>query len=348
MTATVLSSLNASLAYALAKDERVLLMGEDILDPYGGAFKVTQGLSSQYPGRVLNTPISEAGLAGVAAGMALRGLRPVLEVMFGDFLTLTADMLTNTISKYPWMYADQVHLPLVIRTPMGGRRGYGPTHSQSLEKQFLGLPGLRVLAPVNLDSLGRPGDTPPLGGPGELLAWVILEQEMPCVFIENKVQYLEPLLTPAGLSEFEVQIAGQGAPSVTFSLKSAPAPSVTLVAYGEMASLARQAMLNLAYDHEVFTQLVVPTQLAPFEIDAILESVQKTHRLVTCEEGTLSLGWGAEIIARASIALGSDLKAARRLAARDQPVPASRALEEGALPGLSDMIQLVLSIESHA
>ena len=176
---TLLASLNAGLHRAFQEDERVLILGEDLLDPYGGAFKVTRGLSTAYPERVLPTPISEAGFTGVAAGMALRGLRPVVEIMFGDFITLIADQVVNHLAKFRWMYNEQVRVPLVIRTPMGGRRGYGPTHSQSLEKMYLGIPGLRLLAPAAL------------GDPGALLAETILHTEDPVLFVENKLLYLE-------------------------------------------------------------------------------------------------------------------------------------------------------------
>src|SRR5512136_2157509 len=147
---TVLESLNNGLHQAFSMEPNVYLLGEDILDPYGGAFKVTRGLSSRFPDRVLTTPISEAAIIGVASGMALRGLRPVAEIMFGDFLTLCADQLVNHASKFRWMYNDNVHVPMVVRAPMGGRRGYGPTHSQSLEKMFLGVPGMKVVAPNSL------------------------------------------------------------------------------------------------------------------------------------------------------------------------------------------------------
>src|SRR5512139_3471341 len=176
-----LESLNAALHQAFAADERVYLLGEDVLDPYGGAFKVTRGLSSAFPGRVLTTPISEAGITGVAAGMALRGLRPVVEIMFGDFITLAADQLVNHIAKFRWMYNEQVRVPMVVRTPMGGRRGYGPTHSQTLEKLFLGVPGLRLLAPTAL------------GDPGELLYNAVRTTEDPTLFIENKLLYTQTL-----------------------------------------------------------------------------------------------------------------------------------------------------------
>ncbi len=135
---------------------------------------------------MLTTPISEAGIVGVASGMALRGLRPVVEIMFGDFLTLAADQVINHAAKFRWMYNEQARVPLVIRTPMGGRRGYGPTHSQTLEKHFLGTPGLRVLAPCAL------------GEPGKLLLQAILEDDDPVLFVENKLLYLLPVQEVAG------------------------------------------------------------------------------------------------------------------------------------------------------
>ena len=131
---------------ALEQDPRVVLIGEDIESPYGGAFKATKGLSNAFPGRVRNTPISEALIVGLGNGLALAGMRPVCEIMFGDFLTLAADQWLNHAAKFRYMYNEQVHVPLILRTPMGGRRGYGPTHSQSIEKHFLGVPGTRVLA----------------------------------------------------------------------------------------------------------------------------------------------------------------------------------------------------------
>ncbi len=340
---TVLASLNAALRQALSQDERVLLMGEDILDPYGGAFKVTRGLSEAFPERVLTTPISEAGFVGVATGMALRGLRPVVEIMFGDFVTLIADQLVNHAAKFRWMYNEQVSVPLVVRTPMGGRRGYGPTHSQTLEKLFLGVPGLRVLAPCAL------------GDPGKLLLDAILTDEDPVLFIENKLLYLSQVQEAASDPEFVIQerlphpaaaqVSGSDktpayAPVFTLSLRGAPAASLTLTAYGYMAELARQAALRLAYEHEVFSEIVIPTQLSPFDTAALSESLSRTGRLLAIEEGTLALGWGAETVAGATEALGPRLRVARRLAALDLPVPASAALEEISLPGVN---QIVLS-----
>lgn len=337
-TSTVLEALNASLKRAFADDKRVYLLGEDILDPYGGAFKVARGLSSAYPDRVLTTPISEAGITGVAAGMAIRGLRPVVEIMFGDFITLIADQLVNHIAKFRWMYNEQVRVPMVIRTPMGGRRGYGPTHSQTLEKLFLGVPGIRVLAVCAY------------GDPGVLLYKSIIESQDPVLFIENKLLYLSKIHSEIDLSDFEIETLDRNiswhevTPAYRLRIRQTPEPVATLVAYGHMAELAREAILQLAYQHEVFVELIIPTQLAPFDLEPVLTSLRSTQRLVVAEEGTRSMGWGAELIAQASQALGPQLNAVRRVAALDLPVPASGPLESAMLPDVEDVIRATMEI----
>ncbi|HNS07868.1 MAG TPA: transketolase C-terminal domain-containing protein [Anaerolineaceae bacterium] len=344
MNTSVLSSLNAGLLRAMQKDEHVYLLGEDILDPYGGAFKVTKGCSSAFPERVLAAPISEAGLAGVSAGMALRGLRPVLEIMFGDFITLTADQLVNHISKFHWMYDHSVRLPMVIRAPMGGRRGYGPTHSQTLEKLFIGIPGLTLIAPLNLTGENDAQQ------PGGLLEDVILRTEEPVLFIENKLQYLLPVYQPQDLPELDwlveqpVKNASMNTPTYLVRVSGAPAARVSLTAYGYMAELARQAMLKLAYEDEIFVELVIPTRLAPFDITALADSIKRTGRLVTVEEGNLTGGWGAEVMARALEEVGGRLRAAVRVAARDLPVAAAPSLENEILPDVEDIVQAVRKV----
>lgn len=336
---SVLKTLNRALHQAFEDTTNVILLGEDVLDPYGGAFKVSQGLSSAYPTRVHTTPISEAGICGVAAGMALRGLRPVVEIMFGDFLTLAADQLINHITKFRWMYNEQVRLPMVIRTPMGGRRGYGPTHSQTLEKHFLGVPGLRTLAPISV------------GDPGELLYRSILKTQDPILFIENKLQYLLPVQDEQTLQDFELTQLNPAAtyhheigvfptaPAYQVRVRGAPKPQLTIAAYGYMAELSRQAIYTLAFQHEIFAELVILTQLAPWQGEPLIDAVQHTGRLLAVEEGSLSFGWGAEVLARVSQALGSRLQKALRVAAKDTPVPASTTLEKVVLPGIDNIVK---------
>lgn len=329
---TVLDSLNHALHTALETDPRVYVLGEDILDPYGGAFKVTRGLSSRFPDRVLTTPISEAAIVGVAAGMALRGLRPVAEIMFGDFVTLIADQLVNHAAKFRWMYNEQVRVPLVVRTPMGGRRGYGPTHSQSLEKMFLGVPGLKVLAP-NV-----------LGDPGALLLAAIADED-PVLFVEHKLLYTRPLLQAGqgDLADFTLETGGE--PFPYFVLRSPYPAALTLATYGYNFEIARQAALDLMMEHEIFVEMVVFSQLTPFDLTPLFASLARTRRLLTVEEGTLTLGWGAEVVARAaerSAELG--LRAARRVAARDLPIANARPLEDAILPQVQDVVAAAFSL----
>jgi pyruvate/2-oxoglutarate/acetoin dehydrogenase E1 component len=340
--ASVLESLNNALHRAFADSDLIYLLGEDVLDPYGGAFKVTKGLSTVYPDRVLTTPISEAGFVGAAAGMALRGLRPVVEIMFGDFITLMADQLVNHISKFRWMYNDQVTVPLVIRTPMGGRRGYGPTHSQTLEKLYLGLPGLQVIAPApfcQVDGSGSPGD---------ILYHCILQGTDPTLFLENKLGYLLPVQGQPDLKDFELTSLPTnhvpGFPVYRLGLRAAPPPTLTIAAYGYMAELARQALERLAFERELFAELIIPTRLAPFEVSPIIESSSRTGALLVIEEGTYTLGWGAEVVARVAEASTGQMLTVRRLAAQDLPIPVSPRLEQAILPGVEHIVQSAIEM----
>ncbi|HEU4895719.1 MAG TPA: transketolase C-terminal domain-containing protein [Acidimicrobiia bacterium] len=327
---TVLQSLNEGLHSAMASDERVYVLGEDVLDPYGGAFKVTKGLSTAYPDRVMTTPVSEAGFVGVATGMALRGLRPVVEIMFGDFVTLITDQVVNGLSKYGWMYGGTLDIPIVIRTPMGGRRGYGPTHSQSLEKLFLGVPGLRVLAPTAF------------ADPGALLRAAIAD-EGPVLFVENKLQY-QRRLDDSAFSALDTSLHAQEgyARAVTVTVSGAPRPQLTIAAYGDMADRAAEAQIRMAYEQEVFVELVVLEQLDPLGPNrdlpaALTDSLRRTRSLLTVEEGTHTHGWGAEVVARASETVSERLSV-RRVAALDSPIPAARGLEASVLPDVDVIV----------
>jgi pyruvate/2-oxoglutarate/acetoin dehydrogenase E1 component len=331
----VLQALNGALHDCLEQNEDVYFLGEDVLDPYGGAFKVAQGLSTAFPDRVLTTPVSEAGIVGLGTGMALRGLRPVVEIMFGDFLLLAADQLVNHAAKLRWMANDQVRVPLVVRTPMGGRRGYGPTHSQSLEKHLLGAPGLTVVAISSLDD------------PGGIVKHAVLEDQDPVLLVEHKLLYAQDVLALGGDHDLVIDRLGNGYPAYRMRVRGAPVPKLTMAAYGYMADLARQALLTLAYEHEVFAELVVFTKLSPADLAPLYESLAATKRLITAEEGTLSLGWGAEVAARSLEASGGDLRL-RRVAAREMPVPAAGALEAAMLPQVDDLVSAAIELSGRA
>jgi len=256
----------------------------------------------------------------------LRGLKAVVEIMFGDFIALAADQIINHAAKLRWVSGEKVRVPLVIRTPMGGGRGYGPTHSQTLEKHFLGVPGLRVLAVTALDD------------PGGVLKSAILEDDDPVLFIEHKLLYAKPVISLVESSEFSLQRSGERYPVYHLTIAGSPPPMLTITAYGYMAELARQAVQRLAFEHEIFADLVIPTQLSPFSLDPLLESLAKTGRLLTLEEGSHTHGWGAEVLAHAVETHGPRLQA-KRLAARDMPIPASGPLEKSVIPDVEGVIR---------
>lgn len=328
--------LNEALHAVFTERDDVFLLGEDVLDPYGGAFKVTQGLSDRFPDRVLTTPISEGGLFGVAAGMSLRGVRPILEIMFGDFIALGLDQVVNGISKFREMYDDQVTVPLVVRTPMGGRRGYGPTHSQSLEKLLLGIPNICVVAASELHDLGA------------LLANAV-DDDRPVFLIENKLMYGRPNRRPdAGhVGELAVRETGDRYPALTFSGSEFSEGTATIVTYGGMAPIVLEAATELILEHEIFCEVVALSQLQPLELEPVLESVGRTGALVTAEEGTLTGGFGAEVAARVQeLAWGDLRRPVQRVAARDGIIPSARPLEDAMLPGVHDVVQAIVALEA--
>ena len=327
--------LNEALHEIFASRADVYLFGEDILDPYGGAFKVTQGLSDGYPDRVFTTPISEASLFGVAAGMALRGQRPILEVMFGDFIALGFDQVVNGISKFREMYDDQVKVPLVVRTPMGGRRGYGPTHSQSLEKLLLGITNICVVAASECHDL-------------RALLTHAVEDDGPVFFIENKLMYGRVNRRPddGHIGELAVRESSGPYPALTFSGTNFAEASATVVTYGGMVPVVLDAVTGLILEHEIFCEVVALSQLLPMGLDAVYESVGRTGALVTAEEGTLTGGFGAEIAARVQAAAWSDLRApVQRVAARDGIIPSARPLEDAMLPSVHDVVEAIAALE---
>jgi 2-oxoisovalerate dehydrogenase E1 component len=328
--------LNESLHELFEQREDVYLLGEDVLDPYGGAFKVTQGLSDRFPDRVLTTPISEASLFGVAAGMALRGQRPILEIMFGDFIALGFDQIVNGISKFREMYDGKVTVPLVVRTPMGGRRGYGPTHSQSLEKLLLGVPNVCVVAASECHDL-------------RTLLVAAVEDERPVFLIENKLMYGRPNRRPEDghVGELACRETGARYPALSFSGNGFEEATATIVTYGGMVPIVLDAATELILEHELFCEVVALSQLLPMELEPVLESVSRTGALVTVEEGTLTGGFGAEIAARVQELAWSDLRRpVLRVAARDGIIPAARSLEEAFLPGIADVVHAVRAFEA--
>jgi 2-oxoisovalerate dehydrogenase E1 component len=324
----VVEEIRRALRTAMGEDERVVLIGEDLRDPYGGAFKCSLGLFKEFGERVINTPVSEAGIAGLAFGAALRGLVPVAEIMFGDFVTLASDQIINHAAKYPWMCRGRTAAPLTIRTPMGGRRGYGPTHSQSIEKLLLGVPGLTVVAASQAHDVFA-------------VTLAAIRDPNPVVLIENKSLY--GIRLGAGLEKFKVTMTDGPYPAAVIRTDAANEPVVTLVCYGGMLPIAAKACAQIAGD--VSIEIVGPSLLAPLDDGAILESFKRTGRLVIVEESSAACGFGAEVAARAAEKAYEYLRApVRRVTASDTPVPCAKGLEDAALPQAEDIVEAILGV----
>jgi 2-oxoisovalerate dehydrogenase E1 component len=326
------TSIRESLRRNLQQDPRIILLGEDIESPYGGAFKVTKGLSAEFPDRVYNTPISEATIVGVGNGLALGNHIPVCEIMFGDFLTLAADQLINHASKFQYMYNDQVHVPLIVRTPMGGRRGYGPTHSQSLEKHFLGLPNIRVLALNSRIS------------PGKVYDQLFSAVDSPTLVIENKLLYSSRLSShvPDGYT-----LEQTDEPFPTCRLRPAHPPQATVFCYGGMLPFVEQAIVHAFDEREILAEVICPLQLYPFDPWPVIESLERTKRILIVEEGLPFAALGSELLAQISEFAPGVLRIVKRLAPPDQPIPSCGPLESELLPNSDSILAALESLVHH-
>lgn len=316
-------ALREALREEMAGDDTVFLLGEDIAG-YGGAFGVTRGLVDEFgAARVRNTPISEGGFVGAAVGAALMGMRPVVEIMFMDFITLAFDQLVNHAAKFYFVYGEPI--PMVLRTPSGGRRGYGPTHSQSLEAVVASIPGLKVVAPSN-----------PSDAKGLLKS--AIRDNNPVIFVENKVLYQTRGEVPD--NDYTVPI---GRASIVRE-----GDNVTVAAYSAMVPEAVRAAEALA-KKGVSVEVVDLRTLRPLDVDTIVGSVEKTGRLVVAEEASAPGGIAGEVALSVHEKAYHSLKAPiRRVAAADRPIPASPVLENATLPGAQQIAEAAVKVLEDA
>lgn len=315
----VVDELNAALHDLFDRDPEVRIFGQDLHDPIGGAFAVTKGLSTKHPERVVPMPISEAAIAGSATGYALAGGKALAEVMFGDFIALTADQLTNSAAKHHYISRGESPVNLTVRVPMGGGRGYGPTHSQSLEKMFFGIPGLRVVAVSSFTD------------PYALLWNAVAADPNPVLFVENKTVYGERVRRPVDgqVEHYRAQLSGGIYPNVRLT-PGGDEPDLTVITYGRCATLAWEPVRQLFLEREITADLCVVTQLSPLDLDGILPTALRSECVVTVEEAPGEAGFGAEVAARlAEAGFGGRFA---RIAAAASPIPGAKNLEDVVLP----------------
>jgi pyruvate dehydrogenase E1 component beta subunit len=318
---TYSQALNDALREEMRADPRVFVMGEDI-GHHGGMFRVTQGLIDEFsPQRVRDTPISEAGFVGLGVGAALAGMRPVVELMFMDFVLVAADQIVNQAAKLRYMSGGQAAVPIVIRAQQGGGRGNGAQHSQSFEAWLAQVPGLKVVAPAT-----------PKDAKGLLKSSI--RDGNPVVFIEHKLLYNTKGEVPDG--EYTIPI---GKAEV-----KRPGRDITIVSFSRTLLFALEAAETLA-QKGIQAEVIDLRTIEPLDMQTVLESVQGTARLLVVHEAHTNCGIGAEIIARLYEQAPEILVTpARRLGARHVPIPVAEPLENAVLPQPADIVRAVESM----
>lgn len=314
---TYVEAIREALFQKMSEDETVFLIGEDI-GVYGGAFGATAGLIQQFgEDRVMDTPISEAGIAGACIGAALTGFRPVGEIQFMDFVTLSMEQLVLQAAKIRFMFGGKAKVPFVLRMPGGSGTGAAAQHSESLENWFVHVPGLKVVMPST-----------PYDAKGLLIASI--EDDNPVIFVEHKLLY--KIKGPVPEEMYRVPLSK--------SHVARHGKDLTIVATSIMVQRALQAAERLAQEG-IDVEIIDPRTLRPLDDEPILESVVKTGKVLIVHEAVKMAGFGGEIAARIAESSAFDYLEApiRRLGGLDIPIPYNRNLEYHAVPQVENIIE---------
>jgi pyruvate dehydrogenase E1 component beta subunit len=313
---TYLEAVREAMVQEMRVDQEVFLIGEDV-GTYGGAFGVSKGMLEEFGSeRVRDTPISEAAIAGAATGAALMGMRPIMEIMFMDFLTISMNQLVNAAAKMRFMFGGKCCIPMVIRAPSGSGTGAAAQHSQSLEAWFVNVPGIKVMAPST-----------PADAKGMLIS--AIRDNNPVLFMEHKLLYRTKGPVPEEsysipLQSAEVKREGR---------------DLTIVAYSIMVPRALEAAEKLAAEG-IEVEVVDPRCLKPLDKDTIIRSVAKTGRVLIAHEAPITGGFGGELAAVIAESEAFDYLDApiRRIAGKNIPIPYNRNLERAAVPQVEDIV----------
>jgi pyruvate dehydrogenase E1 component beta subunit len=313
---TYLEALREAMTQEMRRDRDVFLMGEDV-GVYGGAFGVSKGMLEEFgPERVRDTPISEAAIAGAATGAALMGMRPIIESMFMDFVTIMMNQMVNQAAKIRFMFGGKASVPMVLRAPAGSGTGAAAQHSQSLEAWFIATPGIKVVAPST-----------PYDVKGLLVASI--RDNNPVLFMEHKLLYRVKGEVPQDLYTIplgKAEIKREG-------------KDLTIIAYSIMVPRALEAAGQLAKEG-IEVEVVDPRTLKPLDTETIFKSVSKTGRVLIVHEAPLTGGFGGELAALIAGGEAFDRLDAPiiRLAGKDIPIPYNRILERAAIPQVEDIV----------
>lgn len=314
------AAIAEALTEEMARDETVFIIGEDLV-AHGGIFGQFRGLPEKFPGRVIDTPISETCIVGAGLGAALTGMRPLVDMHFADFVTCAMDEIVNQTAKIHYMSGGQVKVPLVIWAPDGAGLSAAAHHSQSLESWFIHAPGLKVVVP------SEPADV-------KGLLKAAIRDDNPTIFFQHKKLFAKEGPVPEG-----EHIVPLGKAAVKRS-----GDHVTLLTYGSGLYMSMEAAKELA-DMGIDAEVIDLRTLKPLDFDTVAESIQKTNRAVVVHEACLSGGFGAEVAAKISSELFDYLDAPiLRVAAKDVPIPFSPPMEAFVLPKVEDVIKAVRQV----
>ena len=315
-----IDGLNQAMQQEMDKDPSVIILGEDVA--VGGPFGVTAGLAERFgEKRVINTPISEDSIMGVAIGAALAGKRPIIEIMFIDFLTLAMNQLVNHAAKLRYMSGGQLSVPLVVRVQQGAAGGWGAQHSQSLESWFQHVPGLKMVAASNATD-------------AKVLLTEAIRDNDPVLFLEHRGLYFRS----DDLSSQEALVPDRAARIVRRG------SDITIIAYSKLLWDALEAAEQLA-SQKISVEVIDLRSLTPIDMATVIESVKRTSRVLVAHEAVLSGGLGAEITARIQEDAFDWLDApVSRVGAPFAPVPASPVMEEAFVPGVKSIVDKVTEI----
>jgi pyruvate dehydrogenase E1 component beta subunit len=320
-TVTFREAYREGLREALARDERVFLMGEDV-GGYGGCYAVSLGLLEEFgPDRIRDTPLSESAFVGAGIGAALGGLRPIVEIMTVNFSLLASDQIVNNAATLLHMSGGQFNVPLVIRMATGAGRQVAAQHSHSLEGWYAHVPGLRVVAPATVED-------------ARFMLWTALEDPDPVLIFEH-----------AGLYPVKAELEDVGPVDIDHARVRRSGDDVTLVSYGGSLPKTLDAATKLG-ELGISAEVVDLRSLRPLDFDTVATSVVRTHRAVVVDEGWRSVGLSAELAAQITETCFYDLEApVRRVCTAEVPIPYARHLEEAALPQTDEIVSTVRALE---
>lgn len=316
-------AIRAAIIEEMQRDESVVFFGEDIAAEQGGVFAVTPGIQERFGAeRVFDTPISELAITGAAFGAAATGLRPIIEIMFGDFMGLAMDSLVNQSAKYWYLSGEQRSVPLVVRSAVGGGGRFGAIHSQTHGTWFQGVAGLKIAFPSS-----------PVEAKGLLKA--AIRDDNPVIFLEHKRLYSvkEPVQMGPGADDAVIPL-GQARVART-------GKDLTIASVGKGVPDALAAALRLAEQDGIDVEVIDLRTLRPLDLETVLASVARTHRLLAVEEGPATGGWAAGLLGQVAEHALHDLDDAWLLTTDELPIPYSPTLEDAFIPGTDAIVAAV-------